>query len=277
MSPRLSLILSLFLAAIGADATKNAPGSTLLRAHNHAEAAVDTSSRGSLDIPDLAESRRRRTALNLQLVDNEDSSSSSSVTATATVSISTQCLNTLAAAADESGKLGTENYFVYTDGMSNGYFTTNGMTDYSSLPQENKFTFVTLSCQCIANGGLNNCCQGENAKIDVGGIDAESPESMSEELQSYVSDICSSTLEAIGEENILPPTGEEDPESEEGDDEDEEETAPTTTTTAEGEETTSASSASSTSTSGLTSGAWAGIGLASAATLALMGYYAFGR
>ncbi len=139
--------------------------------------------------------------------------------------------------------------------MSNGYFTLNGMTDYSSLPIENKFTFVTLSCQCIAFGGRDNCCQGDRAKIDLGGIDAESPENMSEQLQSYVADICTSTVQAIGEENILPPTGEET------------ETASPVAAPV---------SATSRST-GLSGGAWTGIGLASAATLALFGYFAFSQ
>jgi len=241
MSPR-SLMLSLFLAAtIGAtDAS-----SPLLRAnHKHSAATADS----SLDIPTLAESRQRRRA-----------EEETETTVSGTVAISTSCLNNLAAAADENGQIGKENYFVYTDGMSNGYFTLNGMTDYSSLPMENKFTFVTLSCQCIAFGGRSECCQGDRAKIDVGGIDTESPENMSEALQSYVADICSSTVTAIGEENILPPTGEEA------------ETASPTATPV----TLDAATSTSTSSTGLSGGAWAGIGLASAATVALFGYFAF--
>ena len=42
----------------------------------------------------------------------------------------------------------------------------------------------------------------------MGGIDPENPESMNKQLQQYVSDICSTTLDAIGEENILPPLAE---------------------------------------------------------------------
>jgi hypothetical protein len=233
-----SIILSVLLAAIGAT-----DAAALLRANNNYAAADATTDNSSLDIPVIAESRRHRS-----LQDDEETAVT---TTTGTVAISTTCLNNLAAAADESGKLGKENYFVYTDGMSNGYFTLNGMTDFSSLPMENKFTFVTLSCQCIAFGGRDNCCQGDRASIDVGGIDTESPENMSEQLQEYVADICSSTVTAIGEENILPPTGEETPVA-----------APVETTS---------------KSTGLSGGAWAGIGLASAATLALFGYFAFGQ
>jgi hypothetical protein len=242
MAPR-SIALAFLLAAIGAS-----DAAALLRSkNNNNNAAIATDS--SLDVPTIAESRHHRRSL-------EDESEE---TVSGTVAISTTCLNNLVAAADESGKLGKENYFVYTDGMSNGYFTLNGMTDYSSLPMENKFTFVTLSCQCIAFGGRDNCCQGDRAKIDLGGIDAESPENMSEQLQSYVADICTSTVQAIGEENILPPTGEE-----------------TETASPVAAPVTAATTSSSRST-GLSGGAWAGIGLASAATLALFGYFAFGQ
>ncbi len=88
-------MLSLFLAAtIGAtDAS-----SPLLRANNKYSAATTDS---SLDIPTLAESRQRRRT-------EEETES----TVTGTVSISTSCLNNLAAAADENGQIGKENYFV---------------------------------------------------------------------------------------------------------------------------------------------------------------------
>jgi hypothetical protein len=195
-----TVVLLFLLVAIGADASAGNLLSRAQRAQRHLR-TVDAAHANTVDdetdgtnaddgddapepmIPDLAESRRR-----LQ-----------------EVVISSQCLNTLAASSDKNGNLGQENFYVFTDGMSNGYFSTNNMKDYSSLPVQNKFAFVTLSCQCQLMGYKDNCCQGLRARIRVGGIDPENPESMNEQLQQYVSDICSTTLDAIGEENILPP------------------------------------------------------------------------
>jgi hypothetical protein len=187
-----TVILLLILSAIGADAAAAGPlpppPRHLLRSDS-VRALADGDGSGGVggeDIPTLAESRRR-----LQ-----------------EVVISSQCLNTLAASADEKGNLGPENFYVFTDGMSNGFFSTNNMRDYAALPMQNKFAFVTLSCQCHAFGGKSNCCQGLRARIRVDGVDPTNPESMNEQLQQYVSDICSTTVDAIGEENILPPLAE---------------------------------------------------------------------
>lgn len=187
-----TIILSLMLAAIGADSVAAA-------AHRHLRSSGDSSPfevaiseektvSNSADIPTLAESRLRR----LQEVMGE-------------IQVSQQCLNTLAAAADEDGSVGTDGYFVLSDGLSNGYYSTNKMKTYNDLPMENKFAFVTLACQCEYFGGKANCCQGTRAALVVDGLDPEDPSSMTEQLQEYVTDICATTLSAIGEENILPP------------------------------------------------------------------------
>mmetsp|Transcript_24623 Transcript_24623/g.53356 ORF Transcript_24623/g.53356 Transcript_24623/m.53356 type:complete len:539 (+) Transcript_24623:197-1813(+) len=126
-------------------------------------------------------------------------------TTTVLVQIPTDCLNLLAATANENQKLKKENYFVFTDSMSNGYFSFNNMSSYADLPMLNKFDFVTLACQCRNQGGRGNCCQGDRAKIDVSGIN--DPSSMSTEMQLYVNDICSTTSATIGDKK-LPPTGE---------------------------------------------------------------------
>lgn len=119
------------------------------------------------------------------------------------VEIPVQCLSLLAASANENGVLKKDNYFTFTDGMSNGYFKANNMTEYNDLPVENKFAYVTLTCQCHAMGGRGNCCQGARAKLDVAGI--EEPETMSAQLQNFVNDICSVTAHVIGD-NRLPVT-----------------------------------------------------------------------
>jgi hypothetical protein len=187
-----TIILSLMLAmaALGVDSAS--------AAHRHLRSSGDSSSFeveiseektvvNSADIPTLAESRLRR----LQEVMGE-------------IQVSQQCLNTLAAAADEDGNVGTDGYFVLSDGLSNGYYSTNKMETYDDLPMENKFAFVTLACQCEYFGGKANCCQGTRAALVVTGLDPEDPSSMTQQLQEYVTDICATTLSAIGEENILP-------------------------------------------------------------------------
>jgi hypothetical protein len=191
----------LAMAAIGVD--------SVAAAHRHLRSSSGDSSSSfeveiseektvvnSADIPTLAESRLRR---RLQEVMGE-------------IQVSQQCLNTLAAAADEDGNVGTDGYFVLSDGLSNGYYSTNKMETYDDLPMENKFAFVTLACQCEYFGGKANCCQGTRAALAVDGLDPEDPSSMTQQLQEYVTDICATTLSAIGEENILPPPAELVPE-----------------------------------------------------------------
>ena len=160
-------------------------------------------------IPDLADTRKlvtddgawrsiqNDTEINKKLVKTIDGTE---------VFISEKCLTTLAATADEYGRLGKENYYVFNDAMSNGYYSSINVTSYNEMPMDNKFSFVTLSCQCHAFGGSGNCCQGPRANINVAGID--DPETMSEQLTQYISDICETTIDAIGVENILPPSGE---------------------------------------------------------------------
>ena len=117
--------------------------------------------------------------------------------------ISQKCLNTLEAAAGDNGRLGPEDYYIFTDGMSNGYFTLNNITSYDDLPMVNKFAFVTLSCQCTQFGGRDNCCQGPRANLNVQGINTTDPDSMDEQLRDYIIDICKTTIDAIGEDNVL--------------------------------------------------------------------------
>eukprot|EP00571_Detonula_confervacea_P001733 CAMPEP_0172314004 /NCGR_PEP_ID=MMETSP1058-20130122/21430_1 /TAXON_ID=83371 /ORGANISM="Detonula confervacea, Strain CCMP 353" /LENGTH=519 /DNA_ID=CAMNT_0013027751 /DNA_START=40 /DNA_END=1599 /DNA_ORIENTATION=+ len=249
------LILSLLLAASG---SHHGAAADALRASSQAAAAVaDRGGDGSLDIPDLADTRRSlqddeddttttttsstttsantttaTTAANMTTAmtaanttatttfantttsanttrtttsANTTTTTTTSTTTPAAIVISEKCLSLLTASANENGAIKKESYFVFSDGMSNGYYTFNNMTSYSDLPMTNKFGFVTLSCQCHAFGGRGNCCQGARASLNVNGI--EDPENMSLQLAEYIGDICSTTSEAIGE-NTMKPTGE---------------------------------------------------------------------
>lgn len=124
-----------------------------------------------------------------------------------TLYISQECVTKLEATAGDNGRLGPEGYFLFNEALSNSYYASINITEYSELPYTNKFAFVTLSCQCSAFGGASNCCQMSRANINVQGID-EPAETWTDEFTQYISDICSTTLDAIGEENILPPSGE---------------------------------------------------------------------
>jgi len=117
--------------------------------------------------------------------------------------ISQKCLNTLEASAGDNGRLGPEDYYIFTDGMSNGWFTLNNITSYDDLPLVNKFAFVTLSCQCTQFGGRDNCCQGPRANLNVQGINTTDVDSMNEQLKDYIIDICKTTIDAIGEDKML--------------------------------------------------------------------------
>ncbi|KAL7551831.1 hypothetical protein ACHAWF_015025 [Thalassiosira exigua] len=142
-----------------------------------------------------------------EVMDDEDFVLRTSHGRTLRADISRKCYVTMKASAT-NGRLRRSNYFVFTDGMSNGYFTFNNVTDYSGLPYPNKFGFVTLSCQCTAFGGSGNCCQGQRAMIDVQGIEDRRNIYRDEGLRMYVADVCAVTVDAIGEEQMLPETGE---------------------------------------------------------------------
>lgn len=175
--------------------------------YNGVAAVVSSSSEDS--IPDLTDTRRRRS---LRYLESSSSSSSSSdgriKSPTTLVDIPQNCLNLLAASANNNDIIKKEGYYVFTNGMSNEYYSFNDMTSYSQLPYQNKFGFVTLSCMCKQNGGARNCCQGNRAHLDVSGIDVANPHLMEEKMQYYIADICKTTLDAIGDDKILPETGE---------------------------------------------------------------------
>ena len=116
------------------------------------------------------------------------------------------CYKLLVASADDRGELYRENYYVFTDGMSNGYFSHNDVSSFGDLPYQNKYGFVTLSCQCERRGGRADCCQGDRARIAVGeGL--RNSALLGRDASRYVADICAVTRESIGDQR-LPPSGE---------------------------------------------------------------------
>jgi len=229
------LLLSLLITTTGtsiavADTSLNLRGSSndKLSLPWEQEAAVtateysDSSQDTSNIIPELATSRRRLDDgawSSVQSNSGYTPSPSTSAVPTPTppiaktkrngetLYISQECVTKLEATAGDNGRLGPEGYFLFNEALSNSYYASINITEYSELPYTNKFAFVTLSCQCSAFGGASNCCQMSRANINVQGID-EPAISWTDEFTQYIADICSTTLDAIGEDNILPPSGE---------------------------------------------------------------------
>jgi len=53
---------------------------------------------------------------------------------------------------------------------------------------------------------MGDCCEGNVPFLDVSGINTSNPDSMSDELKEYLSNICSVTLDAIGDKGIKTPS-----------------------------------------------------------------------
>ncbi len=68
---------------------------------------------------------------------------------------------------------------------------------------KNKIAFNFLSCQCHEFGRRENCCQGDQARIDLKDA-VDDPASMNEEIRAYIRNICSMTEDAIGDERLPP-------------------------------------------------------------------------
>ena len=86
---------------------------------------------------------------------------------------STKCLTLLSSAADANEHIKAEDYLVFSDGMSNGYYTSNDIITYSDLPNINKIVFMMMACQCADINERTDCCKDGNAHLDVSGIDVE--------------------------------------------------------------------------------------------------------
>ncbi|KAL7478159.1 hypothetical protein ACHAW6_003936 [Cyclotella cf. meneghiniana] len=116
------------------------------------------------------------------------------------------CYPLLHAASSPSNTLDNERYFYFVDAMSNSYFSSGNVTAYRSLPTEIQFSFVTLSCQCQLRGGREDCCIGNNAKLDSSGSDPDGPPP-SDEQAAYLNDVCVTTSTSIGD-RVAPESGE---------------------------------------------------------------------
>ena len=123
-----------------------------------------------------------------------------------TLSAPSRCYPLLHAASSPSNTLDNERYFYFVDAMSNSYFSISNVTAYRSLPTEIQFSFIALSCQCQLRGEREDCCIGDNAKLDSSGSDPDGPPP-SEEQAAYLNDVCVTTSNSIGD-RVAPESGE---------------------------------------------------------------------
>jgi len=66
---------------------------------------------------------------------------------------STKCLTLLSSAADTNKHIKADDYLVFSDGMSNGYYTANDITTYADLPNINKVVFMMMACHNVLELG----------------------------------------------------------------------------------------------------------------------------
>lgn len=99
------------------------------------------------------------------------------------------CFDALRAAdADGDGRLNAEEHMQFLQDF--------GPTEYwiqlKERPLELEAMFYSVACMCIQRGGDVTCCHGDNAGIDISGIDSR------QELE-YMETICILTQRAIDE------------------------------------------------------------------------------
>jgi hypothetical protein len=86
-------------------------------------------------------------------------------------------------------------YVEFLNLLAFGYLADNDITSFDDLSSPLKFAWITLSCQCEAMGGANNCCQADRAKLFVEGADGEP---VSEEQTKFLNDVCKTAIETLG-------------------------------------------------------------------------------
>jgi len=124
---------------------------------------------------------------------------------------SSKCLKALVTSADNKGHIKTEDYLILTNELSNGYYTSNDIDTYDTLPNINKVVYMMLVCQCVpgidndSSSSMSTCCPIDEdvSYLDVSNMNIENTNMMSDEYNQYLSDICSMTLRAIGSNVLL--------------------------------------------------------------------------
>ena len=120
------------------------------------------------------------------------------------------CLKALTISSDNKGHIKTEDYLILTNELSNGYYSSNNIDTYDTLPNINKVVYMMLVCQCVPgideSSSMSTCCpvsSDEPSYLDVSNINIDEPTKMSDEYNQYLSDVCSMTLRAIGSNVLL--------------------------------------------------------------------------
>jgi len=79
-------------------------------------------------------------------------------------------------------------------------------TSPSHMPSFVPTTSKSLAPSTSLKPSIEDCCEGNIAFLDVSGINTSNPDSMSDELKEYLSNICSVTLDVIGDKGIKTPS-----------------------------------------------------------------------
>ena len=109
-------------------------------------------------------------------------------------------------AVDES--IDNDGFVEFLNSMTSGYLTENDITSFNDLSPQLKFAYNTLSCQCTALGGAEDCCEEDKAALFVEGADGKP---VSEKQTNYLIDICKTLMATIESEgwDMSPPDEEE--------------------------------------------------------------------
>ena len=100
-----------------------------------------------------------------------------------------RCFDALRAAdADGDGKLTTEEHLQFLQDFG----PTEYWVEMEERPLELSAKFNAVACMCMKRGGDDRCCLGDNAAIDISGID-------SRKENDYIKTICLLTQRAIDE------------------------------------------------------------------------------
>jgi len=154
-----------------------------------------TPSASSQDIPDIATTRK------LQSSEDIPDISATRMLSSLTEDEKERCYTIMDSTA-VNDRIEKDGYVEFLNLLAYGYLSDNGITTYDELSFALKYAWTTLTCQCTAMGGKQNCCQADRANLFVAGSDGEL---VSEEQVNFLNDICKTAIDTLGQEGMVNP------------------------------------------------------------------------
>lgn len=154
----------------------------------------------SEDIPDISSSRKLQSS-------SEDipAISSTRMLSSLTRDERDRCYSIMDSTAVNDA-INKDGYVEFLNLLAYGYLEDNDITSFNDLSLGLKFAWNTLTCQCTAMGGADNCCQADRANLGTEGSDGEP---VSEAQTNFLNDICKTAITTLGSERWEnPPPGE---------------------------------------------------------------------